>query len=407
VSGPGPLSDLRVLDLTRVLAGPYCTMLLADLGADVVKVEPPQGDPTRALGAYAADDELHAYGGYYQSVNRNKRGLALDLQQEAAREVVRRLVEHSDALVENFRAGVMERLGLGYESLRERNPTLVYAAIRGFGDPRTGASPYLEWPAYDITAQALGGFMGITGAGPGEPYKAGPGIGDVFPAALAAVGLLAAVHHARRTGEGQFLDVAMYDGVLALCERIVHQYSYGGEVPQPQGNTHPLLSPFDCFRTRDGQVTIAAPEPNHWAALAGAMGRPELAEDERFRTNADRLRHRSEVEAIVASWCSERTNLEVRAALAGRVPVAPVQSVAEIMADPHVAARQMLAEVEQPGSAQTRRIVGPPIKLTATPAAVRTRAPLLGEHSDAVLAEIGYGDTERAELYAQGAVLRP
>jgi crotonobetainyl-CoA:carnitine CoA-transferase CaiB-like acyl-CoA transferase len=403
---PGPLRDLRVIDFTRMLAGPYCTMLLADLGAEVIKIEPPDGDTSRTLGPYAEDDELRAYGGYFQSVNRDKRGLALDLRQEAAREVVRRLVDRADALIENFRAGVMERLGLSYESLHERNPRLVYAAIRGFGDPRTGASPYLDWPAFDITAQAFGGFMGITGAGPGESYKAGPGIGDIFPAVLTAVGVLAAVHHARRTGEGQFLDVGMYDGVLAMCERIVHQHSYTGDVPQPQGNTHPLLSPFDTFRTRDGQVTIAAPEVWHWTALAEAMGRPELGQDERFATNAARMQRRDEVERMVAAWCAERTNREVVAALGGRVPVAPVQSVADIVADPHVAARRMLVELEQPGSARPRQVVGPPIKLTATPASVVTRAPLLGEHSDAVLEEIGYSAAERAELFASGAVLR-
>jgi crotonobetainyl-CoA:carnitine CoA-transferase CaiB-like acyl-CoA transferase len=403
----GPLQDLRVVDLTRVLAGPYCTMLLADLGAEVIKVEPPQGDSSRTLGPYAEDDSLRAYGGYFQSINRNKRGIALDLKQESAREVVRRLVERSDALVENFRAGVMERLGLGYESLRERNSKLVYAAIRGFGDPRTGASPYVDWPAFDITSQAFGGFMGITGAGPGESFKAGPGIGDIFPAVLTAVGVLAAVHHSRRTGEGQFLDVGMYDGVLALCERIVHQHSYAGEVPHPQGNTHPLLSPFDTFRTRDGQVTIAAPEAWHWTALVEAMGRPELADDERFATNSARVLHRAEVEAMVAGWCAERTKAEVVEALGGQVPVAPVQSIADIVADPHVAARRLLAEVEQPGSSVARQVAAPAIKLTATPAAVRTRAPLLGEHSEAVLEEIGYGEGERADLFASGAVLRP
>src|SRR5437764_3932873 len=230
-----PLHGLRVVDLTRMLAGPYCTMLLADLGADVVKVEPPGGDGTRSTGPFAEDDELRAYGGYFQSVNRNKRSIAVDLKQEAGREVVARLAAAADVLVENFRPGVMERLGLGYESLAEANPRLVYAAVRGFGDPRTGDSPYRDWPAFDVTAQAFGGFMGITGPMPGQPQKAGPGIGDIFPATLAAPGVLAAVHHRRETGRGQFVDVAMYDGVLALCERIVYQHSYAGAVPSQQG----------------------------------------------------------------------------------------------------------------------------------------------------------------------------
>ncbi|HEX6488725.1 MAG TPA: CoA transferase [Candidatus Dormibacteraeota bacterium] len=401
----GPLEDVRVVDLTRMLAGPYCTMLLADLGADVIKVEAPQGDGSRELGPFAPEDEQHALGGYFQSVNRGKRGIALDLKQPAAREVLLRLVEQSDALIENFRPGVMERLGLGYESLRERNPKLVYGAIRGFGDPRTGASPYVDWPAFDVTAQAFGGFMGITGAGPGESYKAGPGIGDLFPAVLAAVGVLAAIHHARRTGEGQFLDVAMYDAVLSMCERIVYQRTFGGEVPQPQGNTHPLLVPYGAFRTRDGQVTIATPEPHQWAALANALGRSELAEDERYATNAARLDRRDEVNALVAEWCAGLSKQEVVAALGGTVPVGPVQTVADILADPHVAARGMLADVDQPRGG-SRQVAGPPIKLTRTPAKVRGRAPLLGEHGEELLEELGYSPGERSELLETGAIIQ-
>lgn len=400
----GPLAGLRVIDLTLMLSGPFCTMLLADLGADVVKVEPPNGDLTRLAGPFREDDELRAFGGYFHSINRNKRSVVLDLKTERGKELLKRLVAGADVLVENFRPRVMDRLGLAYERLREDNPRLVYASIRGFGDPRTGESPYVEWPAFDVTAQAMGGFMGITGTLEGEPLKAGPGVGDIFPAALGAVGILAAVRHATQTGEGQYVDVAMYDGVLSLCERIVYQYSYAGEVPRPQGNTHPILSPFDVFKTRDGWATIAAPTDNHWRTLCEVMGRPEAAQDERFKNNYVRARNSDAVRELVGSWTAGMTNDELLAAIGGRVPVAPVNAVDDIFADAHTRIREMLVEVEQPGSAQPVTLAGTAIKLTQTPGGVYRRGPLLGEHTDEVLAEIGLRAGELGELREEGVV---
>ncbi|MCW2532843.1 MAG: yfdE, partial [Blastococcus sp.] len=216
----GPLTGLRVIDLTQVLSGPFCTMLLADLGADVVKVEPPSGDVARLWGPHVPTPEgvegPATYGGYFASVNRNKRSICLDLKDPEGRQTLLDLLDDADVLVENFRVGVMDRFGLSYEELHARFPKLVYASIRGFGDPRTGLSPYADWPAFDIIAQAMGGVMGVTGADADHPVKVGPGIGDIFPAVLAAVGLLAALRHADATGQGQFVDVAMYDSVLAL-----------------------------------------------------------------------------------------------------------------------------------------------------------------------------------------------
>jgi crotonobetainyl-CoA:carnitine CoA-transferase CaiB-like acyl-CoA transferase len=217
----GPLSDVRVLDLTQALAGPYCTMLLADLGADVIKVEPPTGDMSRSMGPHPADRNGCDYGGYFASVNRNKRSVVLDLKTDAGREALFKLVKTADAIVENAKTGVMDRAGVGYERLREINPALVYAAIRGFGDPRTGASPYADWPAFDIVAQSMGGLVAVTGPQGSAGFKAGPGVGDIYPGTLAALGVVSAIHAARRTGQGQFLDVAMYDAILALCEMIV------------------------------------------------------------------------------------------------------------------------------------------------------------------------------------------
>ena len=401
---PGPLAGVRVLDLTLVLAGPYCTMLLADLGADVLKVEPLNGDHTRRFGPYLPDDDVRAYGGYFQSVNRGKRSLAVDLKQPQGRDLLLALAPAADVVVENFRPGVMERLGLSYETLRQCNGKLVYASLRGFGDPRTGASPYALWPAFDITAQAMGGFMGITGSASGEPQKSGPGVGDLFPATLVATGILAALFHAQRSGEGQYVDVAMYDGVLSLCERIVYQYSYTGEIPRPQGNTHPLLCPFDVFAASDGHVTIAAPTDNHWRQLCRIIDRPELGADDRYATNAARVRHAGEVRRIVNHWTLPRTRAEVTAALGGEVPVAPVNGVGDIFSDLHAKAREMLVEVEHPGSSRPVTIAGSAIKLTETPSRVRGRAPLLGEDTDDVLGRLGLGSDEIARLRESGVV---
>jgi len=386
----GPLAGVRVLDLTQMLAGPYCTMLLADLGADVVKVEPPSGDMTRATGPFRAQDGPEGLGGYFQSVNRNKRSVVLDLKDDDGRRALLALARGADLLVENYAVGVMDRLGLAYERLQLENPRLVYVCLRGFGDPRTGRGPYTDWPSFDIVAQAMGGLVGITGPGPEQPLKAGAGVGDIFPATLAAIGALAALHHARATGEGQLVDVSLTDGVLALCERIVYQHSYGGAVPRPQGNTHPLLCPFEVLATRDGHVAIAAPSDRHWRVLAEAIGRPEWARDERFATNFARSGNAAAVRDALRGWCGARTTAEVVAALGGRVPIGPVHDAAAIAADPHVAAREMRVAVEQPGSDEPVFVAGAPIKLTRTPAAVRRRAPSLGEHTDEVLAELNH-----------------
>ncbi len=389
----GPLANVRVLDLTQALAGPYCTMLLADLGADVIKVESSRGEMTRFSGPFTGDDTEHAFGGYYASLNRNKRSLVLDLKTSGGKKAVIRLAEKSDVLVENFASGVMERLGLAYETLTARNPRLVYAAIRGFGDPRTGASPYTDWPAYDIVAQAMGGLVGVTGTPQGGGLRCGPSVGDIMPGTLAAVGILSAVIHARETGQGQFVDVAMYDAVLSLCEHYVYLYSYGGENPGPLGNAHPFLCPFDVFDAKDGQIAIAAPTDKHWRLLCEVIGRPELGKDERFARNEGRTAHAAEIRAIVSQWTAVRTRDEIVDTLSRLVAAGPVNTMADIFEDPHVAAREMLPEIEQVG-ARPVRLAGQPIKLTRTPSRIYRRAPVLGEHSAEILAEIGMSQAD-------------
>jgi crotonobetainyl-CoA:carnitine CoA-transferase CaiB-like acyl-CoA transferase len=363
--------------------------MLADHGAEVIKIEPPQGDPAPRFAPFRADDGERAFGGYFQSINRGKKSVVLDLKTAADRELFLKLVAGADVLVENYRAGVMERLGLGYEALAKINPRLVYGAIRGFGDPRSGQSPYNDWPAFDVVAQAIGGIMGITGPAADQPLKIGPGVGDTVPALLLAFGILAAVRHAERSGQGQFLDISMIDGVLALCERLVHQYSYAGEVARPEGNGHPLLCPFGLFRAADGWVAIGCPTDKFWVELATAIGRHELALDPGWATNAARLARRGEVTSLIEGFTAQRSKAQLKALFGGRVPFGPVQNAAEIFADPHFAARGMLVEVEQPGSATPVTIAGVPVHLPATPGAVRGRAPRLGEHTAEVLAGLG------------------
>ncbi|MGH2522915.1 MAG: CaiB/BaiF CoA transferase family protein [Anaerolineales bacterium] len=396
----GALNNLRVIDLTQMLAGPICTQVLADHGAQVIKVESLAGDGIRSAGPFRPDDELRAFGGYFQSVNRNKYSIALDLKQPQGRQLLQRLIKDADVIVENFRAGVMERLGLGYEQLCKSNPRLVYATIRGFGDPRSGESPYAQWPAYDVVAQAMGGIMSITGAAGGNPTKIGPGIGDIVPGLMLGIGILAAVHHAQRTGRGQFVDVAMTDSVLALCERIVYQQSYEGRTPGPEGNHHPLLCPFGLFPARDGWVSIACPDEKLWAQLACIIDRPEMADDPRFATNPARVANSTEVISAVEEFTRRHTKAELAQQLGGITPFGPVYTAQDIFADPHFAKREMLVEVEHPGCSEPVQIAGVPIKLSETPGGVRRRAPLLGEHTDAVLQELNLTVNEIAQLRA-------
>ena len=387
--GGGPLANLRVLDLTQALAGPYCTMLLADLGADVVKIEPPTGDMTRFPGPFTAEDTERAYGGYFASVNRGKRSIVLNLKDGEARATFLDLVSTAEVVVENSRAGVMDRLGVGYEVLAERNPALVYAAIRGFGDPRTGESPYADWPAYDIVAQAMGGLVGITGTADGAVMKCGPSVGDIFTGALNTVGLLAAVIAARADGKGQFVDVAMYDAVLSLCEGAAYFYSYTDHVSGPAGNGHPIIAPFDIYPTQDGHCAFGTPSDDVFAELCQRIDRPDLATDERFAGPLDRLTNRTALNDVLGTWASSHTTSEIVDLFGGVIPVGPVNDMAAIYADPHVAAREMLVEVDQPDGSRPVTLAGQPIKMTRHTTGGRGRPPRLGEHTDEILAEAG------------------
>ena len=399
----GALSDVKVLDLTQMLSGPFASQMLADQGAQVIKIEPPRGDMIRPAGPFRSDDKQKTHGAYFQSVNRNKRGLCLDLKTEAGREVLLKLVEDADILVENFRAGVMKKLGIPYEVLIKINPKLVYGALRGFGDPRTADSPYVNWPAFDVTAQAMGGMIGITGP-KGEPTKIGPGVGDIIPGMMLSFGIVSALHHARRTGEGQFVDVAMMDSVLAVCERIVYQNSISGMVPQPEGNFHPFLCPFGVFPAKDGSITIAATNDLFFKNLAENLDAPELLGDERYANQMARIQNKDTLNARLCEITSQLTKAELTEKIGGLLPYGPVMTMADFPSDPHVKAREMIVEIEQPGSKTPLAIAGVPVKMTKTPGGVKTRAPGKGEHADDILKEAGFSKPEIETLRANGAL---
>lgn len=384
----GPLRDVRVVDLTQALAGPFCTMLLADMGADVIKVEPPTGDLPRFSPPFHEDDTDKHFGGYFASINRNKRAIALDLKDPDDVETLLRLLEGADVLVENFKAGVMDRFGLSWELLHERFPSLVYATIRGFGDPRSGESPHADWPAFDVVAQAAGGLVSCTGLDEDHRVTAGPSIGDIYPATMCAVGLLGALHHARRTGEGQFVDVAMSDAVMALCESVTWRYSYTGEVQAPRGTEHPSLSPFNIYPTADGLCAIASLTHPQWAYMCDLLERPDLVDDERTRTSRRRSDNRDFVNALMEEWTRAHTTAEIVEKLGGRVPVGPVNNGPDLFASEHVKAREMLVAVEHPGSERPAVLPNTPLRFSATEGGIYRRPPKLDEHRDEILAEL-------------------
>lgn len=404
----GVLDGLLVIDLTMMLAGPYASMMLADQGARVIKIEPPGGDQTRRSGPLlenALTIDEGGFGSYFASINRGKESLVLDLKQPAGREVLLQLVRRADVLIENYRSGVMERLGLAYETLRIENPRLVYASLRGFGDRRGGASHYGEWPAYDPVAQAMGGIMSITGPVPGgPPTKIGPGIGDIAPAMFLAFGIASACWRAQRTGQGQYVDVGMVDSILAICERMVYQFSATGKAPSPEGNGHPLLCPFGLFKAKDGYVSLGIPRDEFWQVFVRLIGQPDLATDPRYALAQHRLERRHEVDALVTEWTSARTKAEITATLGGKVPFGPVFDAKDIFDDAHFQQRAMLVEVEQPGTNRKLTIANTPVRMVDTPGGVRRRAPLTGEHSDHILSEFGYTPEQRRQMRDAGVI---
>jgi len=352
----GPLSDVTILDLTRVLAGPYCTMVLADLGARVIKVERPGGgDDARAIGPF-----VKAKSAYFMSLNRGKESIALDLGEPADREVFEKLLSRADVLVENFRAGVMEKLGYGWEMLHARHPRLIYAAASGFG--HTG--PYAERPAYDLVAQGMGGLMSLTGEPGSGPTRVGTSIGDIAAGLFTAVGVNAALYHRQLTGEGTKIDVAMLDCQVALLENAIARYVATGQVPGPLGSRHPSITPFEAFASDDGHLIIAAGNDGLFRKLCDVLGRQELADDPRFCSNEERNRNVDALKTAIEAALRGRTRADWLTVLeAAGVPCGPINDVAEVMADPQVAARNMVIRVQDEVAGEIS-MPGNPIKLS-------------------------------------------
>lgn len=378
MSMSGPLMGVRVLDLTRVLAGPFTTMLLADLGAEVVKVEEPGvGDEARRIGPF-----LKGVSTYFISINRGKKGLTLNLKNQTGRRLFLDLVGQADVLVENYRPGVMKKLGLDYPVLHNRCPHLVYAACSGFG--QTG--PYAERPAYDMIVQGMGGIMSITGEMGGSPVRVGVSIGDLGAALFTTVGILAAICHARATGEGQLVDVGMLDCQVALLENAIMRNLVTGEVPRPLGSRHPSIAPFEAFPAADGQVILAV-GTKQWARFCQAINRPDLIEHPLFSTNALRADHVDELREILAPITRQKpVAVWIQEMEAIGVPCGPVNTVEQTVKDPHVQAREMILKTLDPEAGPVS-MAGLPIKLSATPGAIQGPAPRLGEHTETVLAE--------------------
>ena len=375
----GILKGLRVLDLSRMLSGPYCTMHLADHGAEVIKIEGGQGDTSRGNGPFRDDDPNHDWAGYFVSLNRGKKNIQLDLKASKDKAAFCKLAATADVIVENFRPGVMDRLDLSYETLAAANPKLVYAAIRGFGDPRTGKSPYADWPSYDVVAQAMGGLIAMTGPDAATPTKTGPGVGDIFAGMMMSFGIMAPLREAEATGKGQFVDVAMYDAMISLCERMVYLHDMKGIVPEPEGNGHPFLAPFCLYPARDGHVSLGIVDNAFWQRLATIMGEPELGDDPKFATRSARSENCAEVGKLVTAWTQKHTKDDLTALLGGKVPFGPLNTIADIARDPHVTARGMLTEVPAPNPDQKPwTVAANPLRFGGHTHGALTAPPVLG-----------------------------
>jgi CoA:oxalate CoA-transferase len=390
-----PLSGLKILDLTRILSGPFCTALLGDMGADVIKVEAPEGDSVRGQGAIK--DGLSWY---FAQFNRNKRSIRLDLRKPEAKAILARLIERSDVLVENFRPGVLARMGFDDDRLKALRPSLVTCSINGFGS--TG--PYRDRPAFDFIAQAMSGFMSVNGGPDDPPLRSGLPISDLVAGLYAALSITAAVLHARATGQGQRAEISLTNGLVSLLAYIATNTFATGTAPPRSGNDHPIAAPYGLFPTRDGQIALAPADDAFFRRLADALEQPGLKTDPLYATQSARVANRARINAIVGGTLAANTTAYwVETLNKAGVPCGPVNSVAEVFQDPQILAQQMVIDVDHPGHGIVR-MLGFPIKLSETPCRVRRPAPGLGEHSDEVLAELDYSEADRAAWRRDGVI---
>jgi formyl-CoA transferase/CoA:oxalate CoA-transferase len=392
-----PLDRFTVLDFSRVLSGPFCTMQLADMGARVIKVERPgRGDDTRAWGPPFVGGES----AYYLSINRNKESIAIDLKHPRSREVVEPLLERADVLVENFRPGTAERLGLGYPKIGKRHPKIVYCSISGFGQN----GPRRDAPGYDSVVQAEGGLMSVTGHPDRPPVRLGVAIGDMVAGLYSAYAIGIALLERDRSGRGQYIDVGMLDSVVSLLTYQAGLFFANATVPRRMGNNHPTIAPYDTFPAADGDFVLAVGNDEQWRRLCGAMGLRALAEDERYATNERRVGHYEPLRAaLVEAFGPFRRDELIERLLDAGVPCGSVRSIPEVLDDPQLHARDMIVSLAH-ASAGEVRVLGVPPKLSETPGSVRTPPPRLGEHTNAILTELGISERRIEELRRTGAI---
>lgn len=390
-----PLAGIRVLDLTRVLSGPFCAMLLGDLGADVLKVEAPEGDLLRNTGA-----KRDGLSWYFASFNRNKRSLRLDLRKPEGREVLAKLIQRSDVLMENFRPGVLARLGFDEARLRDLRPSLVTCSINGFGS----SGPYRDRPSFDFIAQAMSGFMSVNGEPHHPPLRTGLPISDLVAGLYAAIAITSSVHRAQTTGQGERAEISLTNGMISLLAYIAADYLATGTIPPRSGNDHPISAPYGLFPTRDGHVALAPPGNEFFGRLVDALGEPDLKTDPLYATSAARVANRERINAIVGGkLAAQSTAYWVETLNAAGVPCGPVYGVDEVFTDPQIVQQEMVIDVPHPGHGVVREL-GFVMKLAQTPLSVRRPAPGLGEHTDEVLGELGYDAAGRSALHAAGVV---
>ena len=395
----GPLAGIRVVELAQIMAGPTCGMLLADMGADVIKVEKlPGGDDTRSYSQPSIQGESAAF----MMLNRNKRGIAVNLKAPGGLEVVKRLLLTADVVTENYRKGTLERLGLGYEVLAELNPRLVFCAVSGYG--RSG--PYSDKGGFDLIAQGFSGLMSVTGEPGGPPVKSGTPIADINAGILAALGVVSALHARNATGRGQMVDTSLMEAAIQQTYWQSAIFLATGVNPGPSGSAHILTAPYQAFATKDGWINIGGANQSNWERIANVLGMPELLSDPRFRTNTDRMANLEALVALMSPRVKTRTSAEWTAALdSAGVPVGPVNRIGDMLADPQVIAREMVVEVDHPKAGRTKTL-GLPIKFSDTPGKVERASPLLGQHTVEVLASLGYTAEEIDALCAQGAIAK-
>jgi len=387
----GALKGIRVIDFSRALAGPYCTMLLSDMGAEVIKIEMPEtGDDSRGWGPPFVGKES----AYFISINRNKKSITLNLKHEKSKDIVTKLIESADVMLETNRPGAVKRMGLDYDNVKKIKPSVIYCSISGFG--QTG--PYSSRPGFDQVLQGFGGIMGLTGEADGPPMKVGVAVTDIATGMFAAIGIVTALYHREKTGQGQYIDASMLDGQVSWLTYQGGRYLASGEVPQRIGSAHPLIVPYQAFQASDGYINIAAGNDNLWQKFCDALGLNGIVDDPKFATNAQRVKNRNEVVAIISKIIATKTMKEWLDIIekAG-VPCGPIYTVDQVFSDPQVLARDMLVEVEHPEYGKAK-VTGPPIKFSETPAAVYSAPPSLGQHNETIFKELGLSGSDIEKL---------